>query len=424
MDSPLFRYEALDARSARWTGHIVLARPVPMRLAAGVSAAFVLALALYLAFGEYTRKVRVSGQIVPAAGTLNAVAPQFGRVVARRVQDAEEVHAGQVLYELSSERASDGAGIDTRIDVALKLRGDMLAQERDLQAQQLHERNQSLQGRAHTIESEMSRLDEEIATQQVRIDSARKMLERFRGLRDQGFVSDVQLVQSENDLGDQMSRRKALERARLSSSRDLMQVQEDSRQIASQLHLNSAQSGRAMAMLEQEAAEHQSRSRVQVLAPADGVVTAMSAEPGQTVQAGAVLASVLPAGSELEAHLLAPSRAIGFIESGQEVGLRLSAFPYQKFGQARGTVLRVEHSPISQGGAANGEGGSTTGSSAEPVYRVVVKLARQTVQAYGKEQKFRAGMTVDADIRQDRRPLIEWVIDPILSAARGRSASP
>ncbi len=30
-------------------------------------------------------------------------------------------------------------------------------------------------------------------------------------------------------------------------------------------------------------------------------------------------------------------------------------------------------------------------------------------------------MTLDADILQDRRRLIEWVLDPLISAAKGRS---
>jgi len=43
------------------------------------------------------------------------------------------------------------------------------------------------------------------------------------------------------------------------------------------------------------------------------------------------------------------------------------------------------------------------------------------MSAYGRKQAFKAGMTLDADILQDRRRLIEWVIDPIISAAKGRS---
>jgi membrane fusion protein len=414
---PLFRHAALTASSSQWIGTIVMSRPVPMRVAAISAAILTIALALYLWFGEYTRKVRVTGQIVPAAGALKAIAPQPGRIVARHVRDGDVVAAGQVLYELSSERAGQGGGIDTRIDGLLASRRELLMQERTLQSQQLQQRERSLQARQQLIVTEIARLEQEIALQQARIISADKTLARHRSLREQGFVSEFQLTQYENDRSDQLARGQTLERAKLAAMRDLMQVQEEAELTASQIRLSVAQTDRALASLDQEAAEHQGRSRIQVLAPAAGTVTTLTAEPGQAVSAGMVLATLIPAGSALEAHLLAPSRAIGFIEPGQAVLLRLAAFPYQKFGQASGTVLRVEHSPIADAGS----GDTSNGGNVESVYRIVVQLTHQSVMAYGKEQKFRAGMRLEADIRQDRRRLIEWVIDPLVSAAKGRA---
>jgi membrane fusion protein len=51
----------------------------------------------------------------------------------------------------------------------------------------------------------------------------------------------------------------------------------------------------------------------------------------------------------------------------------------------------------------------------EPVYRVTVRQPAQQVQAYGRAMRLQAGMSVDADIRVDRRRVIEWLFDPILS---------
>lgn len=198
----------------------------------------------------------------------------------------------------------------------------------------------------------------------------------------------------------------------LTVQRELLQVHEEAGTISGKLKLIASQSGHGLAIVEQEAVEHESRSRAQVLAPATGIVTALTQGPGQSVQAGVTLATIIPAGSELEAHLMVPSRAVGFIEPGQRVLLRLAAFSYQKFGQVAGTVARVERSPISEG---------VPGTGAEPVYRITVRLARQSVTAYGRTQQFKAGMTVEADILQDRRRLIEWVVDPLVSAAKGRA---
>jgi membrane fusion protein len=145
----------------------------------------------------------------------------------------------------------------------------------------------------------------------------------------------------------------------------------------------------------------------------------LAVELGNTVQAGQPLATVIPAHTAFEADLWAASKDVGFIAPGQQVALRLSAFPYQKFGQLQGEVTRVDLSPGDPGGGAV-DAAAARESPGEPRYRVVVKLRKQYVLAYGRQQALKAGMTLEADVLQDHRRLIEWVFDPLLSAARGR----
>ena len=58
------------------------------------------------------------------------------------------------------------------------------------------------------------------------------------------------------------------------------------------------------------------------------------------------LASLVPSGAQLQAHLFAPSGAVGFVRPRQEVRLRFEAFPYQKFGHQTGHVLQVSRTPL------------------------------------------------------------------------------
>ncbi|MFO0208791.1 MAG: hypothetical protein ACK54L_22045 [Betaproteobacteria bacterium] len=50
----------------------------------------------------------------------------------------------------------------------------------------------------------------------------------------------------------------------------------------------------------------------------------------------------------------------------------------------------------------------------EPVYRVDVKLERQTVSAGGQEMQLMPGMLVGADILQEKRTVFEWVFEPVI----------
>ncbi|MES2898489.1 MAG: HlyD family efflux transporter periplasmic adaptor subunit [Pseudomonadota bacterium] len=410
-NEPLFRQRALDAASNHWAGTIVLAAKVPMRVAGSVALALLLAIGALLGLGHYTRTVSVTGQMVPSAGSIRVVANQFGRVTRRPAQDGAHVRAGQLLYELSAERAGSGGGVDARIGQLLTERRRELAHAGELQVQDMEQRAAGLASRERSLRAEVATRHEAVALQAIQVRSAQARHGRFRELARRGFVSQAQLADARDAVTALTGRQKALESDVLAVQRELLSVEDEARLIGTKVGLIRSQSAQQLASIGQEAAEHEGRSRMQVLAPAAGVVTALAFEQGQAVPPGATMATILPAGSELEAHLMVPSRAVGFIASGQRVRLRMSAFPFQKFGQVEGTVARVERSPIAEGQSAG----------AEPVYRVTVRLATQAVSAYGRTQHFKAGMTLEADILQDRRRLIEWVVEPLISAAKSRA---
>jgi membrane fusion protein len=106
-------------------------------VAAGFGAAVVLALGLLLGFGEYTSKVHVTGQLIPAGGAIKVVAAQYGRITARHVREGDRVKAGQILFDLSAERIGSAGSVDARIGASLAARRDQLAQRRDAALGQL-----------------------------------------------------------------------------------------------------------------------------------------------------------------------------------------------------------------------------------------------------------------------------------------------
>ena len=51
------------------------------------------------------------------------------------------------------------------------------------------------------------------------------------------------------------------------------------------------------------------------------------------------------------------------------------------------------------------------------LYRIKVKLTRQTITTYGTEHPLMPGMTLEADVIQDRRKIWEWIAEPLLAVA-------
>jgi membrane fusion protein len=226
-------------------------------------------------------------------------------------------------------------------------------------------------------------------------------------------------VQSQQEaLIDQDARLSSLERARLTLSRERLSLAAEEREIATQLATDLSAVDRDLAALDQEAAENAARRTTVVLAPKAGTVSAISIGPGQYVAAGQSLAALQPKDSVLEAELYAPSRTAGFVAAGQSVLIRYAAYPYQKFGLQSGEVAAISQSAFAPSDLPPALQTQFGRQSTEALYRVTVRLATQRIVTYGEIRPLRAGMALEADIVQDRRTIIEWMLEPLFAAAR------
>lgn len=252
-----------------------------------------------------------------------------------------------------------------------------------------------------------------MAIEQKQVISNQALLDRIEPLGAKGYVSQVQIQQQQAAALDAQSQFKTLQRQQL----DAQQQIDAARQQLAQLPLDTAakrnDTERQLAGITQSIAQNELQRATVLRAPRDGIISAVLPKAGQTVSAGQSLLSILPAGSTLQAQLLVPSRAIGFIDPGSKVVLRYEAFPYQKFGQQYGTVIDVSRSALTSPEitALLGE------QSQQPLYRVQVALNRQYVLAYGHDEPIKPGMALQADILMDRRSLLEWVFEPLYGMA-------
>lgn len=118
--------------------------------------------------------------------------------------------------------------------------------------------------------------------------------------------------------------------------------------------------------------------------------------------------SIAPLSSQLEAELLVPSNAIGFVKPGDKVALRYASYAYQKFGSQLGTVKTVSKTPISPVDLNSLIGTQFTA----PMYKIRVEIPSEAMRIYGKERKLLAGTGIDADIMLERRKLYEFIFEP------------
>ncbi|MGE5160129.1 MAG: HlyD family secretion protein [Betaproteobacteria bacterium] len=414
----LFRKEVLEARQAAAFGQVVLRPPLSFTALCIVAAVICAALVALLVFGQYTKRTRIHGITVPSAGVLKLTASQPGIVIERHVDEGQSVQAGDVLFVVWSERmtetAGQNAGAHTAVLEQLARRRASLADELERRARLFEQQEAILARRRAALELEAGQLRDELATQAAREASAREQAARFDQLARQGFVSPQTAHQRRDELLEQTARGQALYRSLLGVQREIGAVAGELKQLPLRAAQQQAEVQRELSSLQQDIVGAEAARKVVVTAPQAGLVTAIAAELGQ--QAGVQpLATLLPSGSPMEAHLFAPSRAIGFVERGQRVRVRFAAYPFQKFGQYDGEVVQVSRVALAP---AELPPQLALPGSAEALYRVTVRLAAPHVIAYGQPQPLTAGMQLEADVMMDRRRLIEWVFEPLIALGR------
>jgi membrane fusion protein len=420
MSNSLFRQEVLAYKGQAAFGQITLAQPISLRLLTLVAVLMAGAVAAYFAWGSYTRKVQVAGILVPTQGLIKIASPQSGVVTAMKVAEGQLVRQGDVLFEISAQRNTDPTGIssvETLNAAQLLLKQNSLKAELSQQRQLLVETTTGLERRAQNLQAELQQIDGELITQQNRLTLSQQNLQRHESLVSQNFVSPAQLLQHQTDRLEQQARLQQLQRSRMSTLRELTNVQAELKQMPLRMQATINGIDRNLAGLTQEQAENTARRSVTVLAQQDGMVTGLTVSQGATVGSGAPLASLVPQDARLQAHLYAPSQAVGFVEPGQKVMLRYAAYPYQKFGHQSGTVAHVSKTSMSaaeaMGSLSANNGNSASGN--EPLYRITVALDSTHITAYGKQQPLASGMSLEASILQERRHLWEWVLEPLYS---------
>jgi len=380
-------------------------------------ALLVAAAVVFLSTATYARKETVRGILKPVGGETRVLATQGGVLRALYVAEGALVERGTPLAKISRETMlSDGAIADEQVleglrqeEATLRDRLSALAGAAPLDAASIASSLAALEADRSTA-LEAARLGESrlaIATQRVTM---------ARPLVSSGLIAAEELRRREEaelalqqEVASARGRARSLEAQIRELTARRARLPFDQAQQRSQLEA-------ALASLAQRRAQAEASRGYELRAPITGRVSALQAALGQSLDQYRPLMTLTPSDARLTAEVYVPSRAIGFIRPGQKVRLLYDAFPYQRFGAAQGTVEAVSATVLlpQEVNAA-----LRTEEIREPVYRVIVGVARQDMLAFGRAMPLSAGMALTADIVLEERSFAEWLFEPIL-AMRGR----
>ncbi|MCG8316079.1 MAG: HlyD family secretion protein [Pseudomonadales bacterium] len=402
----LYRQQAIEFCGAAQFGNVGLHRPIPANITIfGIIFLLVLILA-FSVWGTYTRKATVSGYLIPDKGIITAVAPTGGTITEIYVHEGDNVQAGAPLFRIKPERFSvDSTNVNEDIADKIDAQRQNLKKIYEQKHSYFNLEKGNLIEQLKNITQERQFLKETIFYVSQQVQSQQKLVLKYQDLYAKDYVSEVDFSNAQQKSLLIKERHASLKREAFQLENKLKSLQQKINNEERFYKEATAQLERQILALENQLLEAQSATEQIIVAKENGSIGNITRQNSQHVERGHKILTLLPEGSQLQARLLVPSESAGFLNPEQIVRIRLSAFPYQKYGMLPGKLVRISQDAVDPNAL------DTPIKMAEAVFVVDVSLTDRP-QAL-KAHRLKPGMTLEADILLDTRTLFQWLTDPL-----------
>ncbi|QDH16724.1 HlyD family secretion protein [Swingsia samuiensis] len=420
--SSLFRREALEARQISWLGNVQISQPLPVRIVSGFCIVLVIASALLVIFCNYTRRVHATGQVMPESGLLTISATQPGTITAIKAKEGQHVHRGDILFIEDLDIISSNGSTQKQVLNDLLRQKELLQNQRELREKSAPLEKQALLNQVQFLNQQHTEINAQIISDNKVLPLVEQALNKMYMAQSSHLITEEQFQSQLSTYAQLLSTHSQTLQSQTTTEGKLSDIVSKITRFNSDLTHDLNDLDKQIASVDQQIAENEGRQSNIILAPEDGTLTSLRGYLGQQVSANTPLITLLPNNDKLQVELYVNSSSIGFLKVNQPVLLRYDAFPYQKFGLQHGHIIEITHAPVTSDTVANRAAASAPqgkqgipSTSGQDIYRIRVLPDRSYIQTYSEKHPLEAGMTVSADIATDRRPLWQWILDPVIS---------
>lgn len=406
----LFRANAVKQQSARLDGDVIIAQPLSSSLLTAILLGVVVAIIVFLSVTSFKRKETVSGYLKPDIGLAKVMSSRAGVIQQVYVDDGQQVQAGERLALVAiPEHLSAGDSLTGTLLQGLLQQTELVNLRKQQLQSQFSQQEAEYHARLILSRNLLNDINAQQQLLQQRLQLNQQRYQNFKGLTQRGAISTNELQQQQELVLNIQQQLAELNASEQSQKAQLAQLDGQLQRLPSEQQQQLALLDSDISRLKQQQTELNARGEMLITAPISGRVTNLVAEVGNNVQQGLPLLTIMPDNAQLQAVLLVPTRAYGFVQPGQHTRLRFDAFPYQRFGLYEGEVIKTAQAIVLPGEV------DMPVAVQEPVYRVEVALASQHIRAYGNSVPLQSGMLLSADIVLEQRSLLAWLFEPILS---------
>lgn len=392
---------------------------------------------IWACVGEIDVVATAQGKIVPS-GKSKVIQPSEVAVVkAIHVYDGQQVKAGDLLVELDASQT--GADVErlksdllaARVDsvragallesISSRQEPKLVAQDlsgaSDIQVRSAEQwlRGQYLELRTNVDEAQavIEQRTAEIQASQATVDSLSKTLPiaeqlaaDYKRLLERNFVAKHAWLEKEQSRLDQ-ERELAVQQAHLlelkASRREAEQRRENviAQTRRAMLDLQH-ESDQKVAALTQELIKAEERDRLtRLTSPVDGTVQQLAIHTnGGVVTEAQPLMVVVPKDQPVEVEAMLENKDIGFVRPGQDVEIKVETFTFTKYGIVHGEVISISDDAIED-------------KQRGLLYSVRIRLGQSQIRIGDKDVSLSPGMVVTAEVKTDRRKVIDYFLSPL-----------
>ncbi len=256
-----------------------------------------------------------------------------------------------------------------------------------------------------------------------------KILQDIKPLAEAGGISRVQYLKQQQTVDNKNSEITQLEQEKARINAVIAQAQVkvtnnsavDRKDFSSRINLNSQKIAEIDGQLSKVIVENnkkiaeingqitqalQSLKYSMIKAPVSGTVFNLKAtSPGYVATPTESILTIVPNDS-LVAKVMITNRDIGFIRNGMAVDVRIDSFPFSEFGDVKGEIISIASDALPP-------------TQLQPYYTfpVMIKLARQSLGANGRDIRLQSGMSLSANIRVRERTVMSVFTDTFTKAS-------
>jgi hemolysin D len=397
------------------------------------------ALLLIVTFGKLDIVAVTQGQLIPNANIKIIQPAVTGVVRGIHVQSGERVTAGQLLVDLDPTLATADADkaktstIDARLAIA-RARALLLAQaqntkpnvgpvpgataDRQSDTQNLAEgAYREYQQKVASLTAELLRRTAELETTREEVSKleqtapmAAQQAHDYKELAQNSYVASHDYLDKEraaieltHELAAQRSHTKELEASVSEQRRDIDTTIATFRREQWEL-LNKADQDAVQTRTEETKADAR-QGLTQIKSPVSGIVQQLNVHTiGGVVTSAQTLMEIVP-DDTLEVEARVSNKDIGFVYPGQSAIVKITTFPYARFGYLTGEVIKVSNDAVSD---------KKFGS----VFLTRIRIASNRFKVGSKWVNLSPGMEVTAEIKTDKQWVWQYFLSPLIETGR------